>query len=110
MRYARLQSYTSLHGARPGITRIAIVLTDGGSYDPNETAKEAKLLKDNGVLVLSIGIGTNINQTELRLIASSPADVFQVNNFDILNTIIKQVANVTCEEGKAENNSDLVVK
>lgn len=101
LRYARLQSYTALHGARPGITRTAIVLTDGGSYDPNETAREAQLLKDTGVLVLSIGIGTNINQTELRLIASSPADVFQVNNFDILDTISKQVANVTCIEAEA---------
>lgn len=100
LKFARLQSFTVPYGARSGVSRIAIVLTDGKSNTPTNTAQEARFLKDAGVLVLSIGIGTSIDQTELQNIASSPLDVFQVNNFNILDTIANQVTNKTCEEGK----------
>jgi collagen type VI alpha len=98
LRFARIQSFTGAYGARPGIAHIAIVLTDGVSNYPGDTAREAQLLQGTGALVLSIGIGVNINQTELSIIASSPLDVFQVDNFDVLETISKQVTNKTCQE------------
>lgn len=96
---ARLQAFTAASGARNSATKIAIVLTDGQSSLPTETTREANLLKDAGVLVLSIGIGDVVKESELEAIASLPQDVFRVNSFDVLNTIQKAVTNKTCDKG-----------
>lgn len=87
-------------GSRPGVPKIAIVFTDGQSTDRRTTAEQARLLKNMGVRVLSIGIGSGVNNQELVTIASLPEDVFQVTNFDVLSTIQKQVTNTTCEKSK----------
>lgn len=97
---ARLQAFTAAHGARGNVTKIAIVFTDGQSSLPTETSREAQLLKDTGVLVLSVGIGDYVTRSELQTIASLPTDVFEVNNFDVLQSIQKSLASTTCDKGR----------
>lgn len=103
------QMFTPTKGSRSNVPKIAIVFTDGQSNDPSGTQQQAKLLKDSGVLVLSIGIGPSVNQQELESIASKAEDVFQVTNFDVLSTIGKEVTNITCREGKSCRDDILVV-
>lgn len=105
LQLAREQMFTAAKGSRPDVPKIVIVLTDGQSTNGLETANQARLLKNSGVLVLSIGIGNGVNKQELQTIASLPQDVFQVTNFDVLDTIQKQVTNKTCERGNNNNNN-----
>ena len=68
----RQQGFIEANGARPkelGIPRIAIVVTDGLSYEPTKTNASAAKLHNNGVLVYAIGI-ENANKAELNAIAS----------------------------------------
>ncbi|XP_028390639.1 matrilin-2-like [Dendronephthya gigantea] len=65
-----------------GIKRILIVFTDGKSsgnvYYPSQQ------LKDMGVIIFSIGVGSGIDVLELKTMASSPAKdhVFLLHNFN----------------------------
>ena len=83
---------------RPNIPKIAIFLTDGLSRDEKRTAKEANLTHDAGITVFSIGIGDGIDLIEIRRIASDPDDsfVFQVDDFNSLDSIKDALAIKTC--------------
>ncbi|KAL3866045.1 hypothetical protein ACJMK2_043386 [Sinanodonta woodiana] len=82
---------------RQGVVQIAVVMTDGQSINMKETAEEAKKLKAEGVVVLSVGIGDKVNQQELRSIASAEKYVFQVASFDLLDTMKKTLSFKVCE-------------
>lgn len=84
--------------ARKNVTKIAVVLTDGVSYDERETVKQAELLKKSGVFVFAVGIGRGPDVEELRKIGSSPSDkfVFEVSGFKVLNEIRESLAYKAC--------------
>ncbi|XP_063435027.1 collagen alpha-1(XII) chain-like isoform X1 [Mytilus trossulus] len=87
---------------RPSVAHIIIVLTDGLSRFPDQTRKQAAMIKKTGSYVFAVGIGNNIDQNELSNIASSPDSnndkyAFQVTNFDGLRTLKNILAIKTCE-------------
>ena len=92
---AKFQFY-SHHGARPNAQKIAIVLTDGQSYSTSRTIQKANELKAMGVKVISLGIGSSVSQTELMGIATDPQHVFNVTNFDTLNSIQYEIKTAAC--------------
>ncbi|XP_078315734.1 collagen alpha-6(VI) chain-like isoform X2 [Crassostrea virginica] len=92
---AKFQFY-SHHGARPNAQKIAIVLTDGQSYSTSRTIQKANELKDMGIKVISLGIGSSVSQAELMGIATDPQHVFNVTNFDTLNSIQYEIKTAAC--------------
>ncbi|KAL3889637.1 hypothetical protein ACJMK2_001973 [Sinanodonta woodiana] len=92
---ARTVMFKPEHGSRPNATNIAIVITDGRSRNPNATVTEAALLKKTAD-VFSIGIGPDVDQHELNAIASKPANVMQVNSFELLHTIQEKITEAAC--------------
>ncbi|CAG5118377.1 unnamed protein product, partial [Candidula unifasciata] len=101
LRLAREQMFSRAKGSRPDVQKIAIVFTDGQSNNKTATQEQSTLLKNSGVLVLSVGIGSGVDQAELQTIASVPGDVFEVSDFNVLNTIQKEVTNRTCQQAPA---------
>ncbi|GAB1606677.1 type VI, alpha, partial [Argonauta hians] len=99
---ARTVGFTAKNGDRPKVPNIAIVITDGNSIKPQETATAATNLKNTQAVVFSIGVGSNISQAELEAIATGPGTthVFQVTNFAALGNIKKELATNTCEAQK----------
>ncbi|XP_071091672.1 uncharacterized protein [Haliotis cracherodii] len=99
LQYARQTSFTAANGARPNAAKIAIVITDGQSNIPTSTKTEAQKLKDAGVTVFSIGVGSGARQTELQAMATDPDSqhVFIVTNFDALKLIKSQLQQKACE-------------
>ncbi|XP_033748603.1 collagen alpha-1(XXII) chain-like [Pecten maximus] len=87
---------------RPGVSHIAIVLTDGMSYNMARTKQEAMEVKRRGITVFVIGIGGNesVDTQELRDIASEPTEnyMFQIRNFDALNSIKAKLAYKACKQ------------
>ncbi|XP_046581490.1 collagen alpha-5(VI) chain-like [Haliotis rubra] len=71
--------------ARKGVIKMAVVVTDGMSYDPLLTAKEAKLTKDSGIFMFAIG--PSFDPVEMKAIGSHPEErfVFHVNTLDALD-------------------------
>lgn len=48
------------------------------------------------VTVVSVGIGSAVDPKELEMIASDHNHTFQVNSFDALHTLEKELTYVTC--------------
>lgn len=86
-------------GDRPDVPNIVIVLTDGRSRKPEETVKEAAMLRENGTLMFAIAVGQWRSDTELQVLASKPAPQykFTVETFDGLETIRSSLSEKTCK-------------
>jgi len=104
LRQVQKDMFTIANGARPGVNKVLILLTDGtqtkdaGAEDPADVAKE---LRDKGVRVISIGIGKGVNPTELARIAGDQSNVFSAPSFDELVSadFLDKVNQAGCEEG-----------
>ncbi|XP_046370541.1 collagen alpha-1(XII) chain-like [Haliotis rufescens] len=97
LNYVNRNSFQKVNGGRDHVAKVVIVLTDGGSNHPNETAIAAKRLHDNHINVVAIGIGSEVNKDELNTIASNSKHVFTVPNFDALHTIHNDITDTTCK-------------
>ncbi|KAL4232050.1 hypothetical protein ACF0H5_009628 [Mactra antiquata] len=89
-----------------------IVLTDGMSSKRSETKLAAKELKSTDLSVIAIGIGNQVSQQELRDISSpgdskNPSYVFSAGDFNALDTVLKQLVSVTCDECRRSYASDV---
>ena len=97
--------FTLSNGARSGIPKILVLLTDGSqtqdadAVDPGDIADE---LRNTGIRILVIGIGGGVNQTELEHLGGGKANTFSAASFDelISGEFIKKVTDKNCEIGK----------
>ncbi|XP_028413546.1 ZP domain-containing protein-like [Dendronephthya gigantea] len=91
------EMFNSNNGARLSDARkVLIVLTDGqssGSVD-----QPAQNLKNIGVNIFSVGVGSGIDQSELETMGSAPADehVYMLSNFNEFSTLAKKMSRTTC--------------
>ncbi|KAG7230183.1 hypothetical protein INR49_009903 [Caranx melampygus] len=81
-----------------GISRIAVVLTDGKSQD--EVFKAAEAARKKGVILFAIGVGSETEEAELRAIANKPFStyVFSVEDYKAISRIIQVIRQKLCEE------------
>lgn len=81
-----------------GISRIAVVLTDGKSQD--EVLKAAEAARKKGVIMFAIGVGSETEDDELRDIANKPFStyVFSVEDYKGISRIIQIIRQKLCEE------------
>lgn len=97
IKYVDGNAFTKPHGDRDHVVNILIVMTDGQSAHPTQTAAEAKVLHGHNVKVFAIGIGNGIKRPELETIATDSAHVFTVSNFDALNTLQAELKKTACK-------------
>jgi len=85
-------------GDRPGVSNIAIIITDGRSNNETATWLEAKLTRGSNVTLIGVGIGKHVRQRELEGIASYPVkgNVLYVANFMALNQSVDRLLNTIC--------------
>ncbi|XP_064446183.1 ATPase family AAA domain-containing protein 3 isoform X1 [Mirounga angustirostris] len=69
--YAKEQLFAEVAGARPGVPKVLVWVTDGGSSDP--VGPPMQELKDLGVTVFIVSTGQG-NLLELSAAASAPAE------------------------------------
>ena len=112
MHYPGAQRYTAMaldlartelfeKGSRPGVPHMLLVLTDGQSQD--SVTEPAQKLRDLGVTVFSVGIGTKYVKQELNNMATDPDNehVFTAN-FDAMQTIAQKITGRVCN-GKCDH-------
>ena len=97
LKYIEANSFKSASGDRPGVANILIVMTDGKSNQPTLTTQETVKLHQMNVKVFAIGIGSGADRNELSRIASDANHVFQVQNFDALNTLNAELKKTACK-------------
>ena len=99
LNYARTQIFVP-SGDRPGVTNLAIVITDGVSnVETASLPREAQALRDNA-LVIAVGVTNAVNEDELNLIASEDSRgrnyVLRVTDFRQLASQIDNLLDETC--------------
>jgi len=74
---------------REDITKVIVVITDGGSRSPGETKRQADLAREAGFHMVVVGVGTYLDEQEWRSIASDPDNdyVYNITNFNALETL-----------------------
>ncbi|XP_064630804.1 matrilin-2-like [Lineus longissimus] len=97
--YARDTMFTAANGERSHAPNIIIILTDGDSNEFPNTVLQSQLAHQDNITIFAIGIGKGIGLTELQAIATDPDSkyMFQVNNFDALDSIKEAIMNKACE-------------
>lgn len=82
-----------LDNGRQGVRSTMVLLTDGLENQGSEPVKKAQAAKDDGIEIFAIGVGSNINEPQLRQIASEPEDVYfhHAENTDEIEDVFKWV-------------------
>ena len=96
LKYIEANAFKPQTGDRAGVANILIVMTDGKSNQPTLTRQETVKLHKLNIKVFAIGIGSGVDKTELGLIASDAKHVFQVQNFNALNTLQAELKKTAC--------------
>ncbi|KAG2464968.1 COEA1 protein, partial [Polypterus senegalus] len=94
--YILENSFKPESGARPGVPKIGILITDGKSQD--DVIPPARSLQDAGIELFAIGV-KNADENELKAIASDPDDshVYNVADFNIMSTIVESLTKTVCD-------------
>ncbi|XP_006036001.1 von Willebrand factor A domain-containing protein 2 isoform X2 [Alligator sinensis] len=88
-------------GARPGVSKAVLVITDGGGTE--DAAVPAQQLRDNGVLVFVVGIG-GVQRDVLLRITGSPHHLIHVPSYEELPNRTDFIIRRICEEAKSPVN------
>lgn len=85
-------------GARSGVPRALIVLTDGAHNQPGDEVAEAEAARAAGTEIFAIAVGSGPDLGQLGAIASDPDSehVFSVGDFEALVTILDPLVQVVC--------------
>lgn len=81
---------------RPGVPRVGVVITDGISKNPRDTAKESELARSEGVKLYAVGVSDLIAENELKSIASNGTRVLSVTSFDQLKLVFSSLVVQVC--------------
>ncbi|KAM7420454.1 hypothetical protein PAMA_014937 [Pampus argenteus] len=100
IKHVKESIFTSEGGARRGVPKVLVVLTDGRSQDDvNKISKEMQM---EGYIIFAIGFA-DADYGELVNIASKPSDrhVFFVDDLDAVKKIEEQLITFVCEAATA---------
>ncbi|XP_075950322.1 von Willebrand factor A domain-containing protein 2 [Anarhichas minor] len=92
---------TVAKGARPGVNKAVVVMTDGSGGD--DAAVPAQKIRDNGVSVFVIGIG-DIQKERLVQIAGSEEHMIAVSSYEDLKYFEDVLVQMLCSEVKKPVN------
>ncbi|XP_031429590.1 collagen alpha-1(XIV) chain isoform X2 [Clupea harengus] len=94
--YVLENSFKTESGARNGVPKIGILITDGKSQD--DVIPPAQSLRDAGIELFAIGV-KNADENELQSIASPPLNthVYNVADFNIMSSIVEGLTRIVCE-------------
>ncbi|KAI8506670.1 Cartilage matrix protein [Branchiostoma belcheri] len=97
LRYLANNAFSTKNGARAGVSKVAIVVTDGQSAD--DVVRPALNAGKEGIVLYAVGIGGEVDYQELRGIANSADKVFNVTDFSGLQSIGNTLPDQVCQTG-----------
>ena len=72
-----------------GLPKILVILTDGGSQDVVLNA--ANYARANGIILFCVGIGANVNPTQLLEIAGSTSNIVYISSYASLDKLVNLI-------------------
>lgn len=96
--------------ASEGVTPVIFVITDGASNDRNSTIQAAEVLKQQGITIVSVGVGPGPDTTELHAICTPPytENYFAISNYNALNQRLNQFTSKSCSEPAPVTTNDTI--
>ncbi|XP_041370876.1 uncharacterized protein LOC121384520 isoform X2 [Gigantopelta aegis] len=82
--------------SRPGVHKMAIIVTDGRFSDIDKTIKEAKKCQQDNIEVYAVGVGRDVNAGDLAAITGSDKRVLAVSSYKTLTSIKDIVRKRVC--------------
>ncbi|KAL8606431.1 hypothetical protein ACOMHN_060336 [Nucella lapillus] len=82
--------------SRPGVQKVAVVVTDGQSAHVQRTALEAKRAADSNVTVFALGVGDHVQTVELEAIARDTNRVLMCSSYRALVQLKQFVSSKLC--------------
>ena len=99
LRVTRRTMFSRSHGARRGVPKILIMLTDGvGNRESHRTVEEARLTKAENISILVVGVTHLVDPDQLREIASRRDHCFFAATFAELDSILPRLLHNSCNE------------
>ncbi|XP_037533181.1 collagen alpha-1(XIV) chain [Nematolebias whitei] len=100
IKHVKESIFTQAAGARKGVPKVLVVLTDGRSQD--DVNKISKEMQTEGYIIFAVGFA-DADYGELVNIASKPSDrhVFFVDDLDAVKKIEEQLITFVCEAATA---------
>ena len=96
---ARTEMLIEERGARTDVRQLIFVVTDGvANIDPAQSQIEARLTKDAGIEIFTVGVRTLVDEQQLIMIASYPPEThyYYVSDFQFLNTVVLNLTQNAC--------------
>lgn len=90
--YVYKYSFTTEHGGRTGVPHYGILVTGSTSSNSAQTVAAAKTAEQNGMILLTVGIGNGVSQAELMNVASNEKNQFTSQNYRSLSTVAEPLA------------------
>ncbi|XP_066271751.1 cartilage matrix protein-like [Branchiostoma lanceolatum] len=94
IRYVTTYGFGKSDGARPGVPKVVIVVTDGVSYDA--VAAPALEAQQKGITVYAIGV-SGYDADQLEQIASNNNTLALVDNFNLLDNLRNTLLTGVCD-------------
>ncbi|XP_078614396.1 collagen alpha-6(VI) chain-like [Branchiostoma floridae x Branchiostoma japonicum] len=94
--YTTTFAFSTRNGARDGVRKVAVILTDGVSYD--DPAEPAQSMRKAAIITYAVGIGRNLDRDQLDLISGSQHNLFVLDDFSMLEDLRNQLPKQVCEE------------
>ena len=86
--------------ARPGISKVAILLATGPqttTISALDLHKASRPLRQDGVRILAVGVGRYLDHQELRSLVDRSEDLFMFESFDSLKLQLKGAMHSFCQ-------------
>ena len=93
--------FLAANGARlsdRSVTKLIVVVTDNPSVNKHATLRESQLVKNAGIGLVTIGVGTYLDRYELSAVASYPytKNMFITNTVRHLSNFTDRVKRIIC--------------
>lgn len=102
--YVSTNLFSTRNGGRPEARKVAIIFSAGNftdSFDDIKTA--AQTLKDTGVIVVAVGVGSYTHLTNLKTLASDPSLIYVIGeevftNHSVLDSLRSLLEYADCSQ------------
>ena len=96
--------------ASEGVTPVIFVITDGASNNRNATIQAAQILKDQEIIIISVGVGPGPDIIELHNVCTPPYEenYFPITNYNALNQKLNQFTSKSCSEPAPVTANDTI--
>ncbi|CAF4999738.1 unnamed protein product [Rotaria sp. Silwood1] len=83
-----------------GATPVIFLITDGESNNRSATIQAANVLKQNEIILVSVGVGSGPNLVELHAVCTPPAseNYFAISNYQAFDKKLNQFTSKSCSE------------